>query len=102
MNWSQKSPARGGHNLYGAFAIFSRPKRRRSTADEFCTEVILYKVQKFMSAGLTDTNLYCIKLSDLSLSAQLLASAAASINYLGVLKALVPFSVVSVTTLRLK
>lgn len=55
-----------------------------------------------MSAGLTDTNLYCIKLSDLSLSAWLPASAAASVNYLGVLKALVPFSVVSVTTLRLK
>lgn len=68
----------------------------------FCTEVILYKVQKFMTAGLTDTDLYCINLSDLSLSAQLLALAAASVNYLGVLKALVPFSVVSVTTLRLK
>lgn len=36
-----------------------------------------------MNAGLTDTNLYCIKLSDLSLSAWLTALVAASVNYLG-------------------
>ena len=44
-----------------------------------------------MNAGLTDTNLYCIKLSDLSLSAQLLALFAASVNYLGAFEGISAF-----------
>lgn len=44
-----------------------------------------------MNAGLTDTNLYCIKLSDLSLSARLLALVAASVNYLGALEGISAF-----------
>lgn len=44
-----------------------------------------------MNAGLADTNPYCIKLSDLSLSARLLALVAASVNYLGAFEGISTF-----------